>query len=116
MKYTLKCYIAFAAQNFEGFLLQFQSEQPMIHLLYQGMCKLFNSILMKLFNKKVYMILLEISKARHKSLQMILQTKRTLKRFHYLKLEPKPRFLCLVRYSVLIEKTLIGKNVCSFML
>ena len=50
-----QCYIAFvafAAQYFEGFLLQFQSEQPMIHLLYQGMCKLYNSILMKFVNEK----------------------------------------------------------------
>ena len=48
----MQCYIAFAAQDLEGFLLQFQFEQPMIHLLYQGMCKLYNSILMKFVNKK----------------------------------------------------------------
>ena len=51
-----QCFIAFAAfaaQDLEGFLLQFQSAQPMIHLLYQGMCKLYNSTVMKFVNKKV---------------------------------------------------------------
>ena len=56
-----QCYIAFAAQDFQGFLLQFQSEQPMIHLLDHGMCKLYNSKLYRnLSIKKVYMIFSEI--------------------------------------------------------
>ena len=56
-----QCYIAFSAQDFQGFLLQFQSEQPMIDLLYHGMCKLYNSKLYRNSSiKKVYMILSEI--------------------------------------------------------
>ncbi|XP_065643869.1 uncharacterized protein LOC136075251 [Hydra vulgaris] len=40
-------FCAFSAQDFEAFLVQFQTESPMIHMLYPGMCKLLNSLLQK---------------------------------------------------------------------
>ena len=40
-------FFAFSPQDFEAFLVQFQTESPMIHMLYPPMCKLLNSLLQK---------------------------------------------------------------------
>ena len=45
-------FCAFIAQEFEGFLLPFQSEEPMIHLLYPEMCKLLTNIMRKFIRNK----------------------------------------------------------------
>ena len=47
-------FCAFASGDFEAFLLPFQGDAPMIHLLYPAMCKLISS-LMKKFIKKKYL-------------------------------------------------------------
>ena len=43
-------FIAFASNDFEDFLLPFQSSEPKIHLLYSAMCNLV-SVLMRKFIK-----------------------------------------------------------------
>ena len=48
--YTSFC--AFATNDFESFLLPFQSEEPMIHLLYPEMYKLLESLMTKFIRKK----------------------------------------------------------------
>ena len=48
-------YIAFGAfttQDFEAFLVPFQSNQPMIHILYPAICKLVSDIMSKFIKKK----------------------------------------------------------------
>ena len=46
-------FYAFAAHDFESFLLPFQAKEPMIHLLYPSMCKLVSDLLSKCIKKKV---------------------------------------------------------------
>ena len=53
---TTEGYIAFAAfvsQEFESFLIPFQSSEPMIHLLYPEMCKFLTGLLQKFIRKKI---------------------------------------------------------------
>ena len=53
LKDTLNlCYTSFAINDFESFLLPFQSEEPMIHLLYPEMYKLLESLMTKFIRKK----------------------------------------------------------------
>lgn len=46
-------FCAFSTQDFENFLIPFQSNKPMIHLLYPGMCKLVSDIMNKFMKKSV---------------------------------------------------------------
>ena len=50
-KYLSFC--AFATGDFESFLLQFQNDQPMIHMLYDGMFNLLTNLMKKFIKKKV---------------------------------------------------------------
>ena len=53
--YSTRAYISFCAyvsQDFEGFLLPFQGESPMIHLLYPEMCKLLVNLMRKFIKNK----------------------------------------------------------------
>ena len=46
-------FCAFATGDFESFLLQFQNDQLMIHMLYDGMFNLLRNLMKKLIKKKV---------------------------------------------------------------
>ena len=47
---------AFTANEFEAFLVPFQSDEPKIHLLYPGICKLVSGIRSKFIKSKYYLI------------------------------------------------------------
>ena len=46
-------FCAFASAEFEDFLLPFQSDEPLIHLLYPSMCKLVSNLMGKFICKKM---------------------------------------------------------------
>ena len=54
-------FCAFTTQDFEAFLVPFQNNQPMIHILYPAMCKLVSYIMSKFIKKNT----------NHKSLKYI---------------------------------------------
>lgn len=71
-------FTAFVTNEFESFLLPFQSDEPKIHLLYPGMCKLVSTITAKFIKKKFLsddfaanVSLLETDKDKHKPLNLI---------------------------------------------
>ena len=46
-------FCAFSSEDFESFLLQFQFEEPMVHMLYDGMFTLLTKLMQKFIRKKV---------------------------------------------------------------
>ena len=46
-------FLVFAASLFENFLLTFQYEEPLIHLLFPKMCELYSDLLQKFIKKKL---------------------------------------------------------------
>ena len=46
-------FLVFAASLFEKFLLTFQYEEPLIHLLFSKMCELYSDLLQKFIKKKL---------------------------------------------------------------
>lgn len=46
-------FCAFSSEDFESFLLQFQFEEPMVHMLYDGMFTLLTNLMQKFIKKKV---------------------------------------------------------------
>ena len=46
-------FCAFATGDFKLFLLQFQNDQPMIHMLYDGMFNILTNLMKKFMKKKV---------------------------------------------------------------
>ena len=46
-------FLVFAASLFEKFLLTFQCEEPLIHLLFSKMCELYSDLLQKFIKKKL---------------------------------------------------------------
>ena len=46
-------FCAFTTQDFEAFLVPFQNNQPMIHILYPATCELVSDIMSKFIKKKV---------------------------------------------------------------
>ena len=47
-------FLAFAASEFEDYLIPFQSDEPKIHLLYPGMCKLVSTVMQKFMKKRLF--------------------------------------------------------------
>ena len=47
-------FCAFAIGDFESFLLQFQNDQPIIHMLYDGMFNLLTNLMKRFIKKKVF--------------------------------------------------------------
>ena len=71
-------FCAFTSQDFEAFLVPFQNNQPMIHILYPAMCKPVSGVMRKFIKKRILLtyyvenIPIDVTKGtNHKSLKYI---------------------------------------------
>ena len=99
-------FCAFAAEDFENFLLPFQSSEPMIHLLFPEICKLLTNLMCKFIKKKV------LSKDASENLEIDVCKSTNCKSASFVEIGTKARLLVGDRTLITNELTETFRKSC----